>query len=200
MANFTNQTIDFEALPQFETITFRPLHKDYLNVLYISNTVFSIVLALGVLVLLLFKEASRAYFFPLFIALVLVIVALFWLSTIAFNKKGFAIRERDILFRKGLLATTTTIIPFNRIQHVALHEGVLSRIYALSELQVYTAGGSSSDLHIVGLPKAQAEQIKTYLLGIIENEDPKVIDDQPPFALESVSDTVFTHPISESNE
>ena len=94
---------------------------------------------------------------------ILIIGLLFWISTIAFRKKGYAIREKDVVFRKGLLATTTTIIPFNRIQHVALHEGVLSRMYDLSELQVYTAGGSSSDLHISGLPKIQAEKIKTFL-------------------------------------
>jgi membrane protein YdbS with pleckstrin-like domain len=91
----------------------------------------------------------------------------FWISYVGYRKKGYAVREKDILFRHGILSTTTTIIPFNRIQHVAIHEGFFSRMYDLSELQIYTAGGSSSDLHIPGLPKYEAEQIKTFLLNQI---------------------------------
>jgi uncharacterized protein len=104
--------------------------------------------------------------------LILFIGLLFWLGTLGFRKKGYALREKDILYKKGIIATTTTIIPFNRIQHVALHEGVLDRMYDLSELQIYTAGGSSSDLSIVGLPKELAERIKTFLLNkiLIENK------------------------------
>jgi hypothetical protein len=49
-------------------------------------------------------------------------------------------------------------------------------MYQLSELQIYTAGGSSSDLHIPGLPKEQAEQMKTFLLQkitpIVETSTP----------------------------
>jgi hypothetical protein len=40
-------------------------------------------------------------------------------------------------------------------------------MYELSELQIYTAGGSNSDLSIVGLPKEQAERMKTFLLNKI---------------------------------
>lgn len=173
MENFTNNQIDFDTLPKFEEITFTPLHKDYLNVIYIGNAIFSVLLTLAFFGLLLFNEDSREYLLPLILIKILIIGLLFWISTIAFRKKGYAIREKDVVFRKGLLATTTTIIPFNRIQHVALHEGVLSRMYDLSELQVYTAGGSSSDLHISGLPKMQAEKMKTFLMGIIESEESK---------------------------
>ncbi|MBC8883129.1 hypothetical protein H9X57_06160 [Flavobacterium piscinae] len=45
-------------------------------------------------------------------------------------------------------------------------------MYQLTELQVYTAGGSSSDLHIPGLPKEEAERIKSFLLNkitVLEN-------------------------------
>ena len=37
-------------------------------------------------------------------------------------------------------------------------------MYQLSELQIYTAGGSSSDMHISGLQKEEAERIKSFLL------------------------------------
>ena len=164
MEEFSNHSVSFDSLPKFESVNLTPLNKDYLNVVYIVNSLLSILIAIGFLLLFYFNESIRTYIIPMVILLVCCIGLVFWLSTVGFKKKGFALREKDIIFRKGLLATTTTIIPFNRIQHVALHEGVLSRMYHLSELQIYTAGGSSSDMHISGLLKEEAERIKSFLL------------------------------------
>ncbi|PKP17335.1 MAG: hypothetical protein CVU07_04355 [Bacteroidetes bacterium HGW-Bacteroidetes-23] len=167
MEEFTNSTVSFDSLPKFESVPFKPLNKNYLNVVYISNAIFSLVLAVGLTLFILFNETVRENVILWISILVLLIALLFWTSNISFRKKGYALREKDILFRKGILSTTTTIIPFNRIQHVALYEGFFSRMYQLSELQVYTAGGSSSDLHIPGLPKEEAESIKSFLLNKI---------------------------------
>jgi membrane protein YdbS with pleckstrin-like domain len=164
LEEFTNNSVSFETLPKFESVPLQPLNRDYLNVVYIGNAVFAILLSIGTLIFLWVKEESQPLILPTVGATVLVIALLFWLSTISFRKKGYALREKDILFQKGILSRTTTVIPFSRIQHVALHEGFFSRMYQLSELQIYTAGGSSSDLHIPGLPKEQAEQMKTFLL------------------------------------
>jgi membrane protein YdbS with pleckstrin-like domain len=164
LEEFSNHSVSFDSLPKFELATLTPLNKDYLNVIYIGNSIFSILIAIGLLIFLYFNESIRTYIIPMIIILVCCIGLVFWASTVGFKKKGFALREKDIIFKKGILATTTTIIPFNRIQHVALHEGVLSRMYQLSELQIYTAGGSSSDMHISGLQKEEAERIKSFLL------------------------------------
>jgi membrane protein YdbS with pleckstrin-like domain len=164
LEEFTNNPVSFETLPKFESVPLQPLNSDYLNVVYIGNSIFTILLSVGVLIFLWVKKDNASLILPVLAAYVLIIGLLFWLSNIGFRKKGYALREKDILFQKGILSTTTTVIPFSRIQHVALHEGFLSRMYHLSELQIYTAGGSSSDLHIPGLPKEQAEQMKTFLL------------------------------------
>ena len=176
MEEFTNNSVSFETLPKFESVPLQPLNRDYLNVVYIGNAVFAILLSMGTLIFLWVKEESQPLILPIVGATSMVIALLFWLSTISFRKKGYALREKDILFQKGILSRTTTVIPFSRIQHVALHEGFFSRMYQLSELQIYTAGGSSSDLHIPGLPKEQAEQMKTFLLQkitpIVETSTP----------------------------
>ena len=187
MEDFTNSTVSFDTLPKFESVPFQSLNKNYLNVVYLSNAIFSVVLAVGLTLMIIFNDFVRDNVVLWVAALVGIITLLFWLSNIIFRKKGYALREKDILFRKGILSTTTTIIPFNRIQHVALHEGVFSRIYQLSELQIFTAGGSSSDLHIPGLPKEEAERIKSYLLNninVLENdttiiEAPVVLKESP---------------------
>ena len=75
-----------------------------------------------------------------------------------------------MLFKSGVIATTTTIVPYNRIQHVALHEGFISRKYNLAEIQIFTAGGSGSDLEIPGIAKEEAENIKQLLMGKIKKQ------------------------------
>lgn len=193
MEEFTNSTVSFDSLPKFESVPFKPLNKNYLNVVYISNAIFSVFLATGLTFLLIFND-----FFSdnviVWVAILLAIIALlFWTSTISFRKKGYALREKDILFRKGILSTTTTVIPFNRIQHVALYEGVFSRMYQLSELQVYTAGGSSSDLHIPGLPKEEAESIKSFLLNKITVLDKESVELTSKLEETSSEDIQFEH-------
>lgn len=177
MEEFTNTTVSFETLPKFESVPLLPLNKEYLNVVYIENSIFTLILSVATLIFLSVKKDSSYLILPLVAGLLVVISLVFLLSAIGFRKKGYALREKDILFQKGVLSTTTTVIPFNRIQHVALHEGFFSRMYHLSELQIYTAGGSSSDLHIPGLPKEQAEQMKTFLLQKITTTSETIVPD-----------------------
>lgn len=168
--HFTNEPISFEHLPQVEAVSFQAIPKQYLNIVYLNNAILTVILGVLLMLIALFNESVRAQILVLGAVLLVFIGLIFWMSHIGYRKKGYAVREKDILFRSGILSTTTTIIPFNRIQHVAIHEGIFSRMYELSELQIFTAGGSSSDLHIPGLPKEEAEQIKTYLLNQISSQ------------------------------
>lgn len=196
MEEFTNTTVSFETLPKFESVPLQPLNKDYLNVVYMGNAIFAILLSIAALVFLWVKEDSHDLILPVLGSKIVVIALLFWLSNLSFRKKGYALREKDILFQKGILSTTLTVIPFNRIQHVALHEGFFSRMYHLSELQIYTAGGSSSDLHIPGLPKEQAEQMKTFLLQKITTPAVAIVSDDS----ELMSDTEIAIETTETRE
>lgn len=198
MKEFTNNTVSLESLPKFESVALQPLNRDYLNVVYMGNAVFAVLLSIGALIFLWLKENSHSLILPVLGTKILVIALLFWLSTIGFRKKGYAMREKDILFQKGILATTTTVIPFSRIQHVALHEGFFSRMYQLSELQIYTAGGSSSDLHIPGLPKEQAEQMKTFLLQKINTSEEATLDEAVP--TDEANDEPVTRIVSTSDD
>lgn len=76
---------------------------------------------------------------------------------------GYAIRNRDILFKKGWLWKSNTMIPFNRVQHCEVNQNPIERYFGLAKLKVFTAGGTSSDLSISGLTPAKAEQLKHYI-------------------------------------
>ena len=102
----------------------------------------------------------------------IIVLLTFLLYKASFKKRGYALREKDVVYKSGIIAETTTIIPLNRIQHVALDEGLFSRIYGLATLEIHTAGGSTGHMKIAGIPVEKAKMIKEALvkrLDILEN-------------------------------
>lgn len=137
----------------------------------INILIFIVFLLVGFAVLsFIITEVMPVWFYVLVPSVILLFGGfLFWINRIAFKKRGFAVREKDLLYRSGILATTTTIVPFNRIQHIAVNEGVFSRMYGLAALEIYTAGGSSSDLTISGIEREKAISIKEFLMNNIND-------------------------------
>ena len=170
MEQFTNNVIDLNQLPRFETVEFQKLQPSYWKVVSINISILALILAAAIGIIYLFVEELRNKVPYFGVALVALIFLIFLFSRIAFRKKGFAFREHDVLFRNGVIATNTIIIPYNRVQHVALHEGWLSRYFGLATLEIFTAGGSSSDIKIPGIQKTQAENIKQLLMGKIQQQ------------------------------
>jgi uncharacterized protein len=174
MNDFSNAVKFPEGLPQLETVPLTPLERSYFKVVYLSNSFISIVL-LGIAILVdYFSNLDSFYTLLLFLGIGILILVLFVFSYFGVRNKGYALREKDIMLRKGVLANHQTVIPINRIQHVGIHEGILSRFFGLCELQIFTAGGSSSDISIPGIPKSTAEKIKLFLLNQISLEEDNV--------------------------
>lgn len=177
MPDFTNNPINIDLLPKYQEVSFLPIHKKYWNVIVINLSVFALVLlgAVGFVFISVYSsrevELGIGFYLTLLMAVLVFIVFLFWINRIAFRKKSYAIREKDVLYRSGVLATSTTVIPLNRIQHIAVSEGVLSRMYDLASIEIYTAGGSSSDLRIPGIEKEKAYSIKEFLMNNINESD-----------------------------
>ncbi len=170
MENFTNETIDTSQLPRFEEVPMTSLHRNYWKVSVITLVSVFAVLAIAVGLAVNFIEELSGSGFQLGILLLALLLICFSFSYIAFRKKAFAFRNHDVLFRHGIIATTTIVIPYNRVQHVALHEGFISRFFGLATVEIFTAGGSSSDIEIPGIEKEQAENIKQLLMGKIQKE------------------------------
>ena len=79
--------------------------------------------------------------------------------------RGYAMRDHDILYRKGLVWRAVTVVPFSRVQHVETHRGPIDRLAGLSELKIYTAGGASSDLKVPGLKIGEASALRQSILN-----------------------------------
>ncbi len=176
MQAFTNSTIDLDTLPKYEEVPLTRLDPKYWRIIVINLIVFLAFIATGITLVIVFKNDLQTNWMlwgGLFIAFA---AFLFLIYRASFKRRGFALREKDVLYKSGIIAETTTIVPLNRIQHVALNEGFLSRMFHLGSLQIYTAGGSSGEIKIAGVPIEQAKAIKeTLVQRLVINAKPETV-------------------------
>lgn len=165
---FQNLSIDLTSLPEVTQSEFNQIERKYLRVSLISRSIlFFLLLVAAVLIVSLNDEIENGLFeFGISSGPILLLWAFSVIYAIkAFPRKKYSLREKDIIYSKGLLWQTRTAIPFNRIQHAEVKQGPIERIFKLHSLKVYTAGGDSSDLVIPGLSEENAGKIKEYVMG-----------------------------------
>lgn len=162
MREFINLTIDISTLPKFEETKLKPLQKAFFYVMLIQFAIFYLILLAGMVAMYFIDKQHffRDNFIYLFLVWTVLLILNFLYLKISFAKKGFALREHDVIFKTGVVSETTTIVTNNRVQHVALHQGMLSRFFGLASIELFTAGGSASDLKINGLLLEDAKKIK----------------------------------------
>ncbi|MEL6673419.1 MAG: PH domain-containing protein [Bacteroidota bacterium] len=163
---FTNPTVDVQALPQVEEAEFQGLDEKYLNVSLIGSIIGNALFLIPVSVGIYFATANGMLWLGL---LGLSLWALYFafrlfLLVKGFRKKAYAVRERDLIYKKGLIWQRTTTVPFTRIQHASVSEGPIEKLFGLATVKVFTAGGDSSDLSIPGLPHEAAHRMKDFVM------------------------------------
>ena len=80
---------------------------------------------------------------------------------------GYALREDDIVFRKGVFFQRIVAVPYGRLQLVDVGRGPIARALGLSQLSLVTAAASSG-VSIPGLLLADAEQLRDHLIALAE--------------------------------
>ncbi|MES2630023.1 MAG: PH domain-containing protein [Bacteroidota bacterium] len=164
--NFENLQLAVEELPRAEALEFTGIHKEYKSVKMVSNLLFALVLLIGGICTLVFSGelfSIRWWLVALTVPVAYFLVVLFFIHK-SFIYKGYVIRERDIAFRSGWIFRSVTTVPFNRVQHCEIVQGPVEKSFDLCRIQIYTAGGSDSELMIPGLLYAEGEQIREHLL------------------------------------
>ncbi len=163
---FQNNSIDLTTLPQLDDTPMESLSPSYLKVSYLGTLIFFLILAIILIGIRFFAEFEIPFWVKL-VAMVgwpLLFLLSLWHTYEEFQIQGFAIRERDLIYRSGVFFRSTTVIPYNRIQHAEVKQGPIERRFNLQRLEIYTAGGDGSDLYIPGLPGNQADQLKDYII------------------------------------
>jgi len=163
---FQNNPVEVSSLPQIDDISMESLSPSYLKVSYLGTTIFFMILLVVLIGIRFFAEFVIPFWLEIVILSVwfLLFFLSLWHTYEGFQIQGFAIRERDLTYRSGVFFRSTTVIPFNRIQHAEVKQGPIERRFNLQRLEVYSAGGEGSDLYIPGLLGNRADQLKDFII------------------------------------
>ena len=168
---FQNIQID-DNLPDIEEITFLPIQKNYLKLMLVKTTIiFSIIITC--IIFITFPQIPVEYSdynYLIILGVITVYVIVLLIIFLAFKKKKYAIRQKDITFSRGILIHTLTTIPFSRIQHIEIDEGAFERPFKLASITIYTAGDNGKDLKINGLNRNKAIQMKELITNYLKDE------------------------------
>ncbi|MBK9983788.1 MAG: PH domain-containing protein [Saprospiraceae bacterium] len=165
---FTNPQLNIQHLPDADLLEMVRLEPAYKTVRYISSALISFIVVFVSWFALTIQFKEWPYSVSLFIFIVLISVWSILYSGIAYRYMGYALREKDISFKSGWLWRSMTTVPFSRVQHCDIKQGLIDRRFGLSRLTIYTAGGQSTDLMIPGLLPDTAERLKSFILKSTE--------------------------------
>jgi len=165
MENLTNSVLLPDSLPEIMTEDFNLLDKKYLKIIFIRIAIFAILLAAGLISFLLFSDEKipGLILVAIISGIVILIVYSIIISILGFPKKGYLLREKDISYKTGIIFYKQISVTFNRIQHVEVSQGILGKLFGLSSVKIFTAGGSASDLSIPGLLSSDAQKLKAFI-------------------------------------
>ena len=162
-AAFENDILKIDSLPRFQEVELISFAKAYLYKRNISTTISLVIVAVAIGLAYYIAEEFRPYA-PFMAGMFLLVFLWAYYSNFQwYRKSGYAVREKDIIFKRGFLFERTTVVPFNRVQHVSTNRGVLDKMLKLSALNVFTAGGSGSDVALPGLHPETADALKEAL-------------------------------------
>ena len=156
-----NEEVQPTELPLVEEVSFQKHPVRYMTYRRLLATIFW---SIPVIALIIPGIISPGLWLAIVGGVVVVLITLTFIAIpIGYRKRSYALRERDLTYKKGWIFSSMITIPFNRIQHTEISRGPIERKYELSTLKIYTAGGATSDLSIPGLEVEEAEQLKEFV-------------------------------------
>ncbi|PZE77706.1 PH domain-containing protein [Curtobacterium sp. MCBD17_034] len=81
---------------------------------------------------------------------------------------GYALRDDDLVVRRGLMFQRFIAVPYGRMQLVDISRGPLGRALGLSDLRFVTAA-ASTNVRLPGLPEADADRLRDELVAMAES-------------------------------
>ena len=161
---YNNPLIPIAAIPQYQEIPLQRIEPDYKKVLWFNWTIaYLFITGLTVLIFITNEKIQKAWIITLAVFVFMSSIALVIASIeIGFKNRSWALRDKDIIFKKGWLFQSTHIVPFAKVQHCILKTGPVGRRYNLASLRFMTAASHQRDISINGLSLEDAEKIKEH--------------------------------------
>lgn len=170
---FSNPVLAPGDVPDYREADFEPPASNFRRYTLVSTTMFALPVILAALVAWVLPFIPLAGWKVLAIAggllIPLALVGVYrWIDA---GYRGWALRLHDIIARSGVLWRSITVLPVARIQHVETTHGPLERACGLARLKLYTAGGLTADLVVVGLDRETADRLREHLVEQIRMRD-----------------------------
>ena len=176
-AHFVNPEVPLEALPDAETVAWMPLHPRFARRLQVGAAIRALIYVAptgGLHITALVRnpglfEASPPWL-PAFLWSLLGTFcawSIIW-PLIAVPRRGYVVRDKDLLYKSGVLWRSVEAFPFNRVQHTKLHSTPLDRRFGLASVSVFPAGGGLGN-QVRGLGRETAERLRVYISERIES-------------------------------
>lgn len=163
---YENPIIPHADIPQYAKVPLQPVETRYKRVLFISWGIAYGVVLIALVCLFVFVQQFQLWWAIGAAALVFVLLVTLTIAAIhiGFKNRAWALRDKDIIFKKGWLFQSTHIIPFIKIQHCVVRSGPIERKFGLASVRLMTAASGDVDISIHGLQLETAEQLKEWIM------------------------------------
>ena len=94
-----------------------------------------------------------------------------WMPSLAYERWGYRLGEREVTVVNGVLVRSVSAIPLGRVQYVDVRQGLLDQLFGLATLRIHTASGLGVDAAIPGLDAAEADRLKQELVARAKGDD-----------------------------
>lgn len=164
---YENPVIPHSDIPQHAEVRLQPVERSYIIVQYISwSILYGLLTAVLVALFWLVDDLQRWWIAVPAAFAILSLAALTAAGIrIGFRNRVWALREKDLIYRKGWLFQSTHVIPFVKIQHCVVRSGPIERRFGLSSIRLMTASGHDTDIGISGLRTETAERLKEWIMA-----------------------------------
>lgn len=171
--DFRNEPVNYSDLPQFETIDLFPIQNSFKKIIHFNYLILELLVIIGFVVWFFVSEEKNVYINLFFLGVLALLILIHIYNVLLVKTRKFCFREHDVIYKSGIISLTTTIIPYNKLQHLAVYQGWMSRYLNLASLEFFTAGGDSSDLKISGMKKDEAFSYREFVLKLISENKPQ---------------------------
>ncbi len=165
-----NNQLSLKDITPVDALHFEPISPRYRSVQIALTALGYIILAALALLLLLIDN-------PLWCIITegVIIVAMavnIAIARKAWKFKGYALRDKDISYRTGLIFPKVTTIPYEKLQQVSVKQNPISKLFGLYGVEVMNGAQTLASISIPGLSKERANQIENIIIEKMKDEQP----------------------------
>jgi membrane protein YdbS with pleckstrin-like domain len=154
-------------------IPLQPLERGQLHAMRLSAAVFWSIAAVAS-VIPSWALSGEFDWLPIWAAPLVLVLGGLWSVAFAAPRRwarwGWAFTGKELHVASGWLTQRHTIVPAARVQHIDVTQGPVERMFGVATLVLHTAGTDNSAVHLPGITRAAAEEIRDAIRAKVSGE------------------------------